>query len=160
VSSKANGDYNKGAEVKISAFPDWGFEFLRWEGDITGDENPLLVKMDSAINLTAVFNGPDGIFENNKGNSNKFDLKCFPNPMSALISISYKLENNTNVKLTIINSTGQKVAVLENNDRTAGEYTVKWNATSGLGDAVPNGMYIIRLQANGLVSHKQLILIR
>ena len=160
VSSKANGEYNEGSEVKISAFPNWGYEFLYWEGDVSGDENPMIIKMDSAINIIAVFTGPDGIFENNKGSSNKFNLKCYPNPMSGFINITYQLKKSADVRLTVLNAFGQNVATPGNNHLSKGEYHVKWDATDKYGNRLPNGIYIIKLQINDESTHKQIVLTR
>ena len=48
-------DYPEGDEVTLSAIPNEGWEFHRWEGDVEGSENPIIVTMDSDINVVAVF---------------------------------------------------------------------------------------------------------
>ena len=144
VSSKANGDYNEGAEVKVSAYPTWGYEFLNWDGDLSGNENPIIVKMDSSINLIAVFSGPDGIFENGK-KSGKFDLKCYPNPMTDLMTISYKLEKRSEIRLVLINTSGQQIDTLFSGLQNCGEQHLSWRGVDNSGNSLPNGMYFVKL---------------
>ena len=47
--------YVTGEEVVITAEPNPGFKFVNWTGDIESDYNPLSLKMDSSIRLTANF---------------------------------------------------------------------------------------------------------
>lgn len=48
-------DYPQGDEVTLTAIPDEGWEFYRWEGDVEGTENPITVTMESDIDIVAVF---------------------------------------------------------------------------------------------------------
>jgi redox-regulated HSP33 family molecular chaperone len=48
-------DYPEGTIVELTAVPEEGWEFIRWEGDLSGDENPSQLTMDSAKEVTAVF---------------------------------------------------------------------------------------------------------
>jgi hypothetical protein len=43
------------ATYRLTAEPDQGWRFDRWEGDLTGDENPAEIVVDSDKNVTAVF---------------------------------------------------------------------------------------------------------
>jgi len=151
VSSKANGEYNEGTAVSVSAYPTWGYEFLYWEGDLSENENPLIVKMDSAINITAVFSGPDGIFENEYSNTNEYNLQCFPNPMSNMVNISYQLKENADVYISVMDIRGQQIAVLEQASKYAGDYKLKWYGINNNGSALPNGLLFIKLQIDGTV---------
>jgi hypothetical protein len=47
--------YAAGASVSLYAVCDPGQEFLGWDGDLTGTENPLNVSMDTSKTITAVF---------------------------------------------------------------------------------------------------------
>lgn len=48
-------DYPAGTVVKLTANPAEGWEFIRWEGDLTGDENPTTITIDEEKAVTAVF---------------------------------------------------------------------------------------------------------
>lgn len=47
--------YELGATVEISASATAGWEFEKWDGDVSGSDNPIALTMDSAIVLTALF---------------------------------------------------------------------------------------------------------
>ena len=47
--------YSFGEEVNLSAIPEEGWLFDRWEGDITGTDNPTSLMVDKPMEATAVF---------------------------------------------------------------------------------------------------------
>ena len=49
----SNESLSPGTDVKLTALPALGFEFLEWSNGVT--ENPINIKMNSDIDLTAVF---------------------------------------------------------------------------------------------------------
>ncbi|MCC5941274.1 MAG: hypothetical protein JJU37_07000 [Balneolaceae bacterium] len=64
-------EYESGTVVELTANPSDGWEFGRWEGDLTGTENPFSVTMESSTEITALFieqetafSGGDGSAEN------------------------------------------------------------------------------------------------
>ena len=73
-------------------------------------------------------------------------LQSFPNPFSNQVSISYFLEDNANVSLTVVNISGQTVAVLLNERQSPGNYQLEWDGSSTSGDLLPNGIYLNVLQ--------------
>lgn len=48
-------EYNSGEEVTIKAIADSGWEFIRWEGSTITSANPILVKMDKNLTISAYF---------------------------------------------------------------------------------------------------------
>ena len=69
----------------------------------------------------------------------------FPNPFSRSTSITYALRKKSRVLLEVYNGLGQPVALLENEERPAGEYTLSWNGRTDQGRLLPNGVYFYRL---------------
>ncbi len=51
----AGGTFNSGTVVTLEATPNAGFAFERWEGAVTGTDNPTSVTMDGNKSVTAVF---------------------------------------------------------------------------------------------------------
>jgi len=47
--------YLSESEVELTAEPEEGWEFIQWEGDLTGDENPATITIDEDKSVTAVF---------------------------------------------------------------------------------------------------------
>ena len=53
--SYGNGEFNGGTDLILEAIPEDGYRFSNWEGDLSHDQNPTSVTMDSAIHVVAVF---------------------------------------------------------------------------------------------------------
>jgi hypothetical protein len=68
-------------------------------------------------------------------------LQNFPNPFNPTTVISYQLSVNGNVKLGIFDVLGKEVTTLVNEKKSAGTYTVTWNAAAH----IPSGVYFYRL---------------
>ena len=80
----------------------------------------------------------------------------YPNPFNPSTVIEFSLpENVGNVKLSIYNALGEKVAELVNTALVAGKYSYQWNAQN-----VATGMYIYELRTEKFVSIKKMILIK
>ena len=80
----------------------------------------------------------------------------YPNPFNPSTVIEFSLpENVGNVKLSIYNMLGEKVAELVNTALTAGKYQYQWNAQN---DAT--GMYIYELRTDKFVSVKKMLLLK
>jgi len=50
----SGGTYRKGTQVSIRVIPHEGFEFWGWKKDLSGNANPLQLKLDSSLTLQAV----------------------------------------------------------------------------------------------------------
>ena len=51
----STGPYADGTLVTLTPNGETGWEFVRWEGDLTGNDNPAAITMESDMNVTAVF---------------------------------------------------------------------------------------------------------
>lgn len=68
----AGGVYEAGTDVTVKAFPDFGYKFSGWSGDISGMVNPVTITMDSDKNIRAAFSYVGGgavVFATNCGGS-------------------------------------------------------------------------------------------
>jgi len=79
----------------------------------------------------------------------------YPNPFNPQTTIQMVLPEDGFVSLKIYNVLGQEVATLVSDNLSAGSYKYVWNAN----DAA-SGIYIYRLESNGLVLDKKMILLR
>jgi hypothetical protein len=80
----------------------------------------------------------------------------YPNPFNSTTVIEFSLpENVSNLKLSIYNALGEKVAELVNKALTAGKYQYQWNAQN-----VATGIYIYELRTNNFVSVKKMLLMK
>jgi hypothetical protein len=79
----------------------------------------------------------------------------YPNPFNPATIISYSIPKNGNVSLRVFNTVGQQVAELINATQNAGTYDVQFNAVG-----LSSGIYYYRLEANGFVDTKKMILVK
>jgi len=85
---------------------------------------------------------------------------AYPNPFNPTTSIEFNLPVSNNVKIEIFNIMGQKVHTLINEHKSAGTYTVTWDATNDYGQKVSTGMYFVRMQASHFVGIKKIMLLK
>ncbi|MGB2869767.1 MAG: T9SS type A sorting domain-containing protein [Bacteroidota bacterium] len=86
----------------------------------------------------------------------KFELmQNFPNPFNPSTVISFQVPVAGNVSLKVFDLLGREVAMLENEEKAAGKYSVNWKA-SGL----PTGVYFYRITAGNFVETKRMMLIK
>ncbi len=81
----------------------------------------------------------------------------YPNPFNPSTMIEFSLPEMANVKLSIYNALGEKVAELVNTSLQAGKYQYNWNVTQS---GIATGMYIYELRTDNFVSVKKMLLIR
>ena len=86
----------------------------------------------------------------------------YPNPFNPSTTIGFGIKEKSNVKITVLNSIGEEVAVVLNEEREPGFYQVEFNASS-----LPSGVYFYQLkatpnggQAGSFVETKKMILLK
>ena len=79
----------------------------------------------------------------------------YPNPFNPYTVISYTLTVNSFVTLKVFDTLGHEVTVLENGLRNAGTHTVSFDASN-----LSSGIYFYRLEVDGQVQNKQMILVK
>lgn len=85
----------------------------------------------------------------------RFDLsQNYPNPFNPSTNIRYDLPQTADVRLEVFNTIGAKVAVLANERKPAGSYTVRFDASH-----LASGMYFYRFLADGKVIATQKMLL-
>jgi len=79
----------------------------------------------------------------------------YPNPFNPVTVIAYQLPADSKVSLKIYDILGNEVAVLVEEEKQAGSYEVKFDATS-----LASGTYIYRIVAGEFVNTKKMVLIK
>ena len=69
----------------------------------------------------------------------------FPNPFNPSTSITFALDRNADINLSIYNMLGQKVKTLAKGSRNAGTHTLQWNGLDDAGQSVSTGIYLYKL---------------
>ena len=85
-------------------------------------------------------------------------LRPSPNPFNPQTELSFELEQDTRVRLTVYDMAGHRIATLLDEFMSAGRQTVRWGGTDSGGRAVPSGSYLVRLVTNQGVSNQKILL--
>lgn len=87
-------------------------------------------------------------------------LQNYPNPFNPVTTIQYTLKDPADVELKIYNLLGQEVRILVNQRQSAGYKAVLWDGTDEAGEKVSSGIYIYKIEANGFVQSRKMILLK
>ncbi len=146
----------------------------RWNFDQTATINQVNdCKFDAQGNLFVLGNtnyngyGPNGGYlqkyaiitgvpRETSGIPKNFGLsQNYPNPFNPTTRIEYRVPSISYVVLTVYDVLGREVAVLVNEEKSAGNYSVVFNANN-----LPSGIYFYRLQAGNFTETKKMILVK
>jgi hypothetical protein len=84
----------------------------------------------------------------------KYYLKQnFPNPFNPSTTIEYSLPQRTDVRLSVYNMVGQRIATLYEGFQTAGRHVVHWQPLN-----LSSGIYLYRLETKNQVLTKKMLL--
>ncbi len=84
----------------------------------------------------------------------------YPNPFNPQTVIRYDLPVRSQVTLSVFNIVGQKVATLLNEEMDGGSYSIVWDGKDHSGRSLASGVYLYRLETDGFVQTKKLVLMR
>ncbi len=111
---------------------------------------------ESEWSETFTFFIPFSVSINPEDVPDKFSLsQNYPNPFNPSTQINYTLANNTHVKLRVFNALGQQVATLVDERKSAGNYSITFDATS-----LSSGFYFYSIEAGDFRQTKKMLLIK
>lgn len=84
----------------------------------------------------------------------------YPNPFNPTTTINYGIPQESNVRLTIYNLNGQLVSILADGYHSGGFYSVKWDGRSEQGTQMASGMYLYKIEADGFVKTRKMMLMK
>ena len=79
----------------------------------------------------------------------------YPNPFNPVTTIGFCIREKMNVKITVMNVIGEKVAAILNEERGAGYHQVEFSAVH-----LSSGVYFYRIEAGNFVQTKKMILLK
>ena len=79
----------------------------------------------------------------------------YPNPFNPVTTIGYGIKEKSNVKITVINSIGEEVAMLVNEEKESGYHKVEFNAAN-----LPSGVYFYQLKTGSFIEIKKMVLLK
>ena len=79
----------------------------------------------------------------------------YPNPFNPATAIKYSIPVIGFVTLRVFNIIGEEMAILVNEEKSAGNYKVEINSAN-----LPSGVYFYRLQAGDFIQTKKMVLMK
>jgi Secretion system C-terminal sorting domain len=87
---------------------------------------------------------------------NQFDLfQNYPNPFNPSTIINYEIPKYSFVTLKVFDILGREIAILVNEAKPAGKYSITFDATN-----LSSGIYFYRITAGNFSSVKKMLLIK
>ncbi len=97
--------------------------------------------------------------DDNTSSLAEFRLNNYPNPFNPQTTISFYLQESSNLKIDIFNCRGQKVKALVDEDFQAGRHNSIWDGYDQNNTKVASGVYYYKLQTpKGQIIKKMLLL--
>jgi hypothetical protein len=155
----------------VEIFSDPSDEGAVYEGTVTADASgafswtgtpvgPMITATATdASGNTSQFSSPieaTGVEDHPAGAPASFFLSSnYPNPFNASSDFRFGVPSAGRVKIEVIDSRGRTVGILEDGFRTAGEYSVRIDA-SGL----PSGVYVVHMEAEGFSAVRKMTVMK
>lgn len=90
----------------------------------------------------------------------EFELgQNYPNPFSASTTIPFKLNERSDIDVTIYDLLGREIQNFTIGSQAAGMHSIHWDGKNTFGQNVASGVYFYKLQSNGKSLFKKMILL-
>lgn len=121
-----------------------------------GRVRPIWARLQGTLSvLTALIDFTTGTNTTSQNVPADFKLgQNYPNPFNPATTITYSIKEKTFVNLTVYNVVGKEVAVLANDVKQAGEYSVNFDLSEY---NIPSGVYFYKLTAGNFTETKKMI---
>lgn len=131
--------------------------------------NVLAISADGAV-LYAGIEGA-GVYRLGEPQSLRVDIpqtltdpmvmhSIYPNPFSDEVTIRMELNNDMPLRVDIIDLQGQTVCTLLSSHQPSGSLELTWNGQSDNGESVANGVYYCRVEGDGQVVVRKMVVLR
>lgn len=81
------------------------------------------------------------------------DFSVFPNPISNKATVEFEINSNQNINISIINSAGQQIQQICNQEYQSGKYSNTFSV-----DNLPNGLYFLNVESNNQIIIRKLVI--
>ncbi|GAB4335601.1 MAG: hypothetical protein Kow0037_15720 [Calditrichia bacterium] len=147
--------YDPNTLVWLTAIPDSGYEFIEWQGDLTGSTNPDSIRMTGDKAVTAIFSFATGMGENENLPTRYSLSQNFPNPFNPTTTIKFAIKQRGLTTLKIYDTLGREVGTVVNKVMEPGYYQVVYYNPN-----LASGIYFYRLKSGNFESIKKMMLIK
>ena len=119
------------------------------------ESDPNYVTITFGINYTIEQNNNKPMISVDGEIPSNYSITNYPNPFNPTTTINYQIPQNGFVTIKVYDMLGKEVAVLVNENKSAGYYNVNFNASR-----LTSGVYIYTITANNFVQSKKMLLIK
>jgi glucosylceramidase len=120
-----------------------------------GQAVPFTLAGNSSASI--VWQGPVSVRQTKMtARTSSASVKAFSEPFASATRINVVLTKNTDANLTVCDSRGNVVASLMHGMQSQGSHDIVWNGNGVYGRPVAAGVYVVKLQAEGLSIAKRI----
>lgn len=125
-------------------------------------KNSLGIQIDSVLtgnsNQWQFLNVPTGVKSESYSSPASFALfQNYPNPFNPHTTIRYEVSIGAAITIDVFDIKGEKVITLVNEYKSPGRYEVQWDAATDKGAQAAEGVYLVRMIADGNQIVKKMI---
>ncbi len=103
---------------------------------------------------------PSDVFESEIKETTFETIQAYPNPFNSESTISFNINETSNVLIKIFNTLGKEINLLLDKELTPGKYSIFWDARDKFGNSLPSGVYLILLKTKNSVKTFKSILLK
>jgi hypothetical protein len=151
----------------------WGSQLAQIDSDGDGYTNGWELGDPNGSWVIGNNNPGDQQFVTNPGDINSLEVhyanniestfklhQNHPNPFNPTTEIEYFLPEDLYITITVYDLKGNKVSSLYSGNNNMGNYRVVWNGKNDIGQSVPGGIYLYKLEAETFSQTKKMILLK
>ncbi len=130
-------DFNDGTDTIVTGWNDTNHQTLEW----IVDKYPSNVTFDPSRNIL-LKHGTTVVAEREMEPSGFFLNQNSPNPFGDQTTISYSLDREENIRITLLDNAGKTLKTLVNRSHTPGKYSITIQ-----GETLSSGIYLCNMEA-------------
>lgn len=154
--SQWRGVYFKGMDLTLVAKAAYGYEFLGWSGDVDATADSIVIRPGQDITVTPIFAKSTSIGGEAADLPQAVRLfPNYPNPFNPSTTVQWEQSKTGPVRLRVFDALGREVATLADGRFHAGTHSLAFD-----GAGLSSGVYLLRLEAGGMVAVQKMALLK
>ncbi|RQW11022.1 T9SS C-terminal target domain-containing protein, partial [candidate division KSB1 bacterium] len=135
------------------AGPEWF-----WTGMI--DDVRIYQGLLTVDEINEVMNGTETGIRQRRAEKQDYRLHNFPNPFNPTTTISFTVLRSQPIELEIVNSRGEKIRTILNEEKAPGQYSILWDGLDDAGRPVSSGVYFAKIRGDDFSQRHKMLLVR